>query len=188
MSRRTLTVVALALVLAATGCSNTVSGSPGDAQSPSGSTDANTAWADKFCGALLNLATASKQAPPDMSSGDLTKVKTGLSTFLSTMSTGVSKTVDELKNIGPSPVKGGDDVAKAAITGFGTMKKSYDDAKTQLDQLNPADAAAFSEGLGKVTQTMSGAAGAANPMKELGDNPELSKAGETAPNCKKLSG
>jgi hypothetical protein len=188
MSRRPLTVVALALALATTGCSTAVSGSPGDTQGQAGTTDANTAWADKFCGALLNLSTASKQAPPDLSSGDLAKVKTGLSEFLSAMSTGISKTVGELKNIGASPIKGGDDVAKAAITGFDAMKKSYDDAKAQLNQLNPSNTAAFSEGLSKVTQTMSGAAGAANPMKELGDNPELSKAGESAPNCKKLSG
>lgn len=187
-ARPAVAAAALIAALLAGGCSTTVAGtpSPDPAPRPTAGPGADpVAWGDKVCGSLLSYYQP-LSARPDYNGADLPGIKSRLSDYLSKVSGGITQGQGQLKAVGPSPVSGGDQFAKAigellTRTG-GTVGK----AKVDVDAANPADVAGFEAKL-KAAQDKLKTIGSAQGLSQLGATPRLDKAVAAAPKCKQLN-
>ncbi|WP_433267522.1 hypothetical protein ACQPZF_01715 [Actinosynnema sp. CS-041913] len=173
-----LAVVAAAVAVAA-GC-----GSGGDDPGPSTSAAAGdpVGYMDKVCSAASSFVSVPK-TPPKLDANDPAKLKADMSAYMGQLADAFNKTSTQLREVGPSPVAGGDEqVAKMATT-FGDIAKSFGDAKAAVDQADANDPVgglqAAGEAISRLDQFV-------EPLKQLEATPELRDAAEKAPACQSL--
>ncbi len=193
--RNTLLGAALAAALLTTGCASTITGTAGPvgASSPlaTGTAPAATtdpvAWVDRVCGSLLPFVKIGA-SPPDINSSDPKAAITGLSSYLGKAVTALDGALAGLKQAGPAPIKGGDEGVTALTGALTTYRKSFQDAKTQLDAVDPNDVSQLATALPAALEPLQSLSDLPDPTSDLKGSPELDAAAKQAPNCKALPG
>ncbi|WP_309110439.1 hypothetical protein [Saccharothrix sp.] len=174
-------VVVTAAALVAAGCSSNGDGAPGPTGTSSPSADA-VAWMDKVCSASTAFVTVEK-TPPKLDANDPAKLKADMSAYMAQLADAFNKTATQLKEVGPSPVAGGDEqVTKMAET-FAGIGKSFTDAKAAVDA---ADANDPMGGLQAAGDAIARLEQFVEPLKALEATPELREAAEQATSCQSL--
>ncbi|XVV07796.1 hypothetical protein ACQPW3_01745 [Actinosynnema sp. CA-248983] len=174
-------VVVTAAALVAAGCSSNGDGAPGATGTSSPSADA-VAWMDKVCSASTAFVTVEK-TPPKLDENDPAKLKADMSAYMAQLADAFNKTAGQLKEVGPSPVAGGDEqVTKMAET-FAGIGQSFTDAKAAVDA---ADANDPMGGLQAAGDAIARLEQFVEPLKALEATPELREAAEVATSCQSL--
>lgn len=182
--RRALLAALAAAVLILTGCSTSVTGSPGGVAAQLPTTDP-VVWMDRICGSLLSFQATLKTAPP--STGDDPRATaTSISAFLGRSETAIDKSLADLDAAGPSPVAGGDAAVAQLKSTLTTIRTSFDRTKTALDKIDPNDAVEVASTLPTVFVSLAELVKIQDSTTELRNNPALQAAGAQAPNCQSL--
>lgn len=137
-------------------------------------------WVDNLCapisdftkslgGRLGDLATATDQA----------QMQAKLGAFLDDLAGGLGGTVDRLKQLEPSPVKGGDEVKGKIIEAYGKSQQALRDAGAKMKAGDQDAAGQVMQSLGDETSKM------VDPFKD-NDTAELRDAMTKAPRCKDI--
>lgn len=182
---RLLPLVAAIAVLA--GC-----GSGGDSAAPAGSSSASSAtsesgastveYMDKVCAAAASFVSVPK-TPPKLDANDPAKLKADMGAYMGQMADAFTQTATELREVGPSPVAGGDEqVEKMAVT-FTDIAKNFTDAKAAIEAADANDPVgglqAAGDAIGRLDDFV-------EPLKQLEESPELAAAAKRAPACQGL--
>ena len=166
-------------------------GSPGQAPSsddrptppappPAPSNGDPVKWVDNLCapisdftkslaGRMGGLATASDQA----------QMQAKLGQFLDDLAGGLGGTVDRLRQLEPSPVKGGDEVKGKIVEAYGKSQQALRDAGAKMKAGDQDAAGQVMQSLGDETAKM------VDPFKD-NDTAELRDAMTKAPRCKDI--
>ncbi|RKT52143.1 hypothetical protein [Saccharothrix australiensis] len=172
-----LAVVAAAGALAA-GC-----GSGGDEPAPSSASAGDpVAYMDKVCAAASSFASAPK-TPPRLDANDPAKLKADMSTYMGQMADAFNQSATRLREVGPSPVAGGDEQVSRMAGTFSDIAKSFGDAKVAVDSADANDPVG---GLQAAGEAISRLDQFAEPLKQLEATPELRDAAEKARSCQSL--
>jgi hypothetical protein len=180
-----LRLVATAVVAAAcalAGCTN--GGNSGTSSTPtSGAASPEAvAYMDKVCGAASEFAKIEKTAPK-LDAGDSTKLKAEMAAYMGQLADAFTKSAEGLKNVGPSPVAGGEEAVNKMAETFTSLGAVFADAKTKVEQ---ADANNATGGIQAAGEAISKLSELADPLRDLKNNPELQKATQTAPKCQEM--
>jgi hypothetical protein len=170
--RRLAMLIALTIVL--TACSN--KGSDGvDAVS----------WAEKVCKSVEGQAAVLSQTP-SADPSDPAKAKQNLLAYLGTLTAGLDKLLNGIKDAGTPKVNDGSQVVEKVTKALRDAKQSVEDAKGNLDKATVTDAASFQAARDKVAQDLAKLSDLEDPTKDLKANAELNDAFNKASTCKKL--
>jgi hypothetical protein len=192
MRRSLLAVALLAAALPAAACGgSTGAGSAATTTTTTITTTTSAggdavAWVDKVCGAIVKLVDT-QTTPPAIVVNDPAQRAKAVDTYLADSITAVDRSISDLRNVGPSPVAGGDDGVNALIKGLESLKSGFQTTRTKLssaDLNNPQQAgAAVSEAVIAIQQ---GAQEMNTATQSLEKNQALQDAAKKAPNCQKL--
>ncbi|MBB5956713.1 hypothetical protein FHS29_003299 [Saccharothrix tamanrassetensis] len=176
-----LAVVAAGVALAA-GC-----GSGGDDPAPTSSAASGTsgdpvAYMDKVCSAASSFVSVPK-TPPKLDVNDPVKLKADMSAYMGQMADAFTKTSDQLRKVGPSPVAGGDEQVSKMATTFSDIATSFSNAKASVEQADANDPVGGLQAAGEAITRLDQFA---EPLKQLEATPELREAAEKAPACQAL--
>jgi hypothetical protein len=173
---------ALVATLAVGGCSGSPEPSPTgpppvqeDNTPPERLPDAGAvAWMDGVCGQLLPITSlGEKISQTDGADAD------GLNAALTVVGDTLQQAANGLNGVGPSPIKGGDQVVGSVKDALGKAGTGIGDAKAKLAG---GDVAAIGDALGTIT----GSLDTVNRIAEPQDNPDLQNAAHEAPQCQRL--
>jgi len=173
--------IRLALVAAAAlaaGC-----GSGGDpAPSTSAAPNDAVAYMDRVCTAAASFVSVPK-TPPKLDANDPVKLKADMSAYMGQMADAFNQTAGKLREVGPSPVAGGDEQVSKMATTFSEIAQSFSDAKVAVEQADANDPVgglqAAGEAIARLDQFV-------EPLKQLEATPELRDAAEQAGSCQAL--
>jgi hypothetical protein len=179
-----LSLVATAVVAAAcalAGCTN--GGNSGTSSTPtSGAASPEAvAYMDKVCGAASEFAKIEKTAPK--LDADSAKLKAEMAAYMGQLADAFTKSAEGLKNVGPSPVAGGEEAVNKMAETFTSLGVVFTDAKTKVEQ---ADANNATGGIQAAGEAIAKLSELADPLRDLKNNPELQKATQTAPKCQEM--
>jgi hypothetical protein len=192
--RIALLAAVLVVALLGAGCATTVTGRAAPTGASSGSSTAPTTtaattdavtWVDNVCGALLPFVTAASTEPKINPSDPAAAIR-GLSTYLGTAVSTLDKALSGLRDAGPSPVKGGDEVVTTLSTALTKFRTTFQNAKTKIDAVDPNDPAEIATALPEAIAPLQELSSLGNPTADLKSSPELDRAAKQAPNCKAL--
>jgi hypothetical protein len=180
-----------ATAMLAAGCSSTVTGTP----APAGATSAASsgaqatsdpvAWVNGVCGSLLGFTRVVSTPPVTTNSASPEKAVSGLSAYLGNAVSAIDKVTTDLKDVGPSPVAGGDAAITTINDAFGQMRASFQAAKSTIDAVNPSDLSQVATALPAAMAKLEDLSNL-RLASDLQDNPELDRAAAQAPNCQAL--
>ncbi len=181
--RRSLVATAAVAALALAGCTNGgSSGTSSPAPTSGAATPEAVAYMDKVCAAASEFAKIEKTAPK-LDAGDSTKIKAEMAAYMGQLADAFTKSAEGLKNVGPSPVDGGDEAVTKMAETFTSLGAVFADAKTKVEQADANNATggiqAAGEAITKLTEL-------ADPLRDLKGVPELQKATQTAPKCQEM--
>ncbi|SDH23339.1 hypothetical protein SAMN05216553_11855 [Lentzea fradiae] len=180
--RRSLVATAAAAALVLAGC--TSGGSSGTSSTPTGdaaSADA-VAYMDKVCGAASEFAKIEKTAP-QLDASDPQKLKAEMAAYMGQLADAFTKSAEGLKNVGPSPVAGGEQAVDKMSETFTSLGTVFADAKAQVEQ---ADANNANGGLQAAGEAIAKLSELADPLRDLEAVPELQKATQSAQKCQEM--
>ncbi|MEV8438908.1 hypothetical protein AB0425_16155 [Actinosynnema sp. NPDC051121] len=175
-------VAAAALVVAVAGC-----GSGGDSSAPTStsatpSDDAAVAYMDKVCTAASSFTTVQK-TPPQLDANDPAKLKADMGAYMGQMADAFAQTAAKLRDVGPSPVAGGDQQVEQMAVTFTGIAKNFSDAKAAIEAADANDPVGGLQAAGEAIKRLDDFVA---PLKQLEASPELSAAAEKAPACQDL--
>jgi len=194
MRRSLLAVAVLTAVLpiAACGDSTTATGtnstsSTVGAPAAGGADDEQVQWVDKVCGEILGLVEAQTTAPPDLQNADAEQALTAFDAYVSNNIDVVDEAIAGLKDIGVSPVDGGDAALAALVTGLEALKSGYEETKGKFAAIDPSNPAeAQSAMLQAFAGLSAGGEEFGKALEGVESNRAIEEAGNKAPNCLKL--
>jgi hypothetical protein len=184
-----LLAVVLTALVALTGCTATVGGSPAADPAPApteGPGSDPVAWVDRVCGAALSFAIPATAAPDFAGMTDLPAVQRTFSDYLGTVVTGVQQGRTQLDAVGRSPVPGGDEAVGRAESALQFLEQDFAGAKTAVDTADPNNPDTFLAALTQVEATL-GAITPPDPLGDVSSTPRLQRAAERAAQCQQLS-
>jgi hypothetical protein len=151
------------------------------------SSDENVQWVDKVCGEIVGLTEAQTTAPPDLQDPDPAKTLQAFDVYISSNIDAVEDTIAGLKDVGPSPIDGGDEALTALVTGLEALKTGYETTKSKFASVDGSDPAAAQAAILEAFAGLSaGGEEFGKAFEEVGENPAIEAAGNEAPNCQKL--
>ncbi len=192
-SRPARTAAAVLALVAATmlagGCTTQVGGSaaadPAPAPTEGPGSDPVT-WVDHICGAVLSFVVPATSAPDFSATADLPAVQRTYSDYLGAVVTGVQRGRTQLKDVGQSPVAGGDEAVGRVEGAMQFLEQDFTRAKSAVDTADSNNPDAFVAALSQVESVV----GAIKPPDALGEMrglPRLQRAAERAAQCQQLS-
>jgi hypothetical protein len=171
----------LAFVLALAACDASAGDPPpGPASTTPGLTA--EAWADNLCGVILDYDAGAGRLEIDPSSQAATI--SSLVKYLDGMSSRITITTDNLQNLGPAPIPGGDEAAQAIVGSLQRIAHTVNLAKSRLSGIDPNDRTAAAATLKEVATSLQDLRAPVNPLEGMGARyPEFQAAVRAAPNC-----
>ncbi|MFD1151699.1 hypothetical protein [Saccharothrix hoggarensis] len=178
-------VAATAVALAVAGCGS--GGDPVPTSSSSGPSTSSTeeaavAYMDKVCTAAASFATVPK-TPPQLDANDPAKLKADMGAYMGQMADAFTQTATRLREVGPSPVAGGDQQVEQMALTFTGIAKNFADAKVAIEAADANDPVGGLQAAGEAITRLDDFV---TPLKQLEASPELSAAAEKAPACQDL--
>lgn len=167
------------------GCGSGDDGSTATSGSTAPSTssnDAAVAYVDKVCAAASAFVSVPK-TPPRLDATDQNKLKADMAAYMGQMADAFSRTAASLREVGPSPVAGGDEQVERMAATFTDVAKTFSDARSTIEQADANDPVggiqAASDAIARLDEFT-------EPLKQLESNPELAAAAQEAPSCQAL--
>ena len=178
-----LRLVATAAVAACALAGCTSGGNTGTSSTPTSGAASPEAvtYMDKVCGAASEFAKIDKTAP--RIDTDPVKLKAEMAAYMGQLADAFTKSAEGLKNVGPSPVAGGEEAVNKMAETFTSLGTLFSDAKTKVEQADANNATGGIEAAGPAIAKLSELA---DPLRDLTANPELQKATQTAPKCQEM--
>jgi hypothetical protein len=137
-------------------------------------------WVDNLCAPISDFTKSLAGRMGDLGSAtDQTQMQAKLGQFLDDLAGGLGGAVDRLKQLEPSPVKGGDDVKGKIIEAYGKSQLALRDAGAKMKAGDQDAAGQVMQSLGDETAKM------VDPFKD-NDTAELRDAMTKAPRCKDI--
>ncbi|ONI81868.1 hypothetical protein ALI22I_37360 [Saccharothrix sp. ALI-22-I] len=171
-------VAATALVVTLAGC-----GSGGDSAAPTTSTVPSDApavvYMDKVCTAISSY-TAAPKTPPPLEGSDPAKRKADMAVYMGQMADAFTQTATKLREVGPSPVPGGDEQVEKMAATFTDIAKNFSDSKAAIEAADANDPVGGLQAAGEAIKRLDEFI---EPLKALETSPELTAAAESAPAC-----
>ncbi|TDQ04737.1 hypothetical protein EV186_101693 [Labedaea rhizosphaerae] len=165
------------------GASTSASAPSTDSGSAPVPNDPSVRWMDSFCRPIDDLV-KSASTQPQIDSSNPDAMRTSLATFFGNIADQLGKTSAALKALGPSPVKGGDEAAKALATQYDKTRTAFLETKQKLEATKDPNALAASMAdIGPKMQAL----GSSNPLASLENNKDLANAAKQAPHCQALA-
>lgn len=175
-------IAAAVLALSAACAGATGTATPAAPGSTAGATTADpVSWMDKVCGSLDDFKAATSTPPQVDSSSPQAAIKS-LSSYLDKIIDALDSAITGMKAAGPSPVKGGDEAVSKLTTALTTVKGTFAETKTKIDQADPNDPTALQDAVAPLQSLQN----LPNPLQDFTSNAELDKAADQAPKCKAL--
>ncbi|GLY47881.1 hypothetical protein [Lentzea sp. NBRC 102530] len=180
--RRSLVATAAVAALALAGCTN--GGNSGTSPTPSSGVNnaAAVAYMDKVCSAASEFAKIEKTAPK-VDPADTSKLKAEMAAYMGQLADAFAKSAEGLKNVGPSPVAGGEEAVNKMAETFTSLGTVFTEAKTKIEQADGNDATGGIQAAGEAIAKLSELA---DPLRDLQGVPELQKATQTAGKCQEM--
>lgn len=122
---------------------------------------------------------------PSVAGTDVASAVQGLSAYLADGVTAVDGTIAGLEALAPSPVAAGDEIVTRMTTEYTGYRTAMQDARTQIDAVDVADAATLATAL---PAALEGLPETVDPTAALRTDPVLSQAVDEAATCKSLPG
>ena len=160
---------------------------PAPNQQPQVSAEGVT-WTGKLCGLVGNFSASQQQAPQvDRSNTDA--FKNSSVAQMTAAEQAANQTVIGLQQIGPSPIKGGDQVAGTFVDGFSQVRDILGTAKGKAEQVDPHDKQAFTAGMTGVQDELKKGQQLdfSAQFEQFSKNAELNQAAMQAPECQQLT-
>jgi hypothetical protein len=185
--RHTLPAVTAAVLLAVAGCSGgTATPGPAAVTTAAVPDSPPVRWIDAVCGSLLPLGPA-MQAVPRVDRANAAATLQGLSGFFSVLVDAFDQATGKLKAVGPSPIRGGDEIVTRLSDALTSSRATVADARTAIDKVDVRDPAALAAELPAALAPLQQLSTLPDPTAGLRSNPELDSAAAQAPNCKAFS-
>ena|SRR5689334_16852116 len=180
--RLRLVATAAVAACALAGCTN--GGGTGTSSTPSSgaASPQAIAYMDKVCGAASEFAKIEKTAPK-FDAGDSAKLKADMAAYMGQLADAFTKSAEGLKNVGPSPVAGGEEAVNKMAETFTSLGAVFSEAKTKVEQ---ADANNATGGLQAAGEAIAKLSELADPLRDLKGVPELQKATQSAQKCQDM--
>lgn len=180
--RLRLVATAAVAACALAGCTN--GGGTGTSSTPTNgaASPQAVAYMDKVCGAASEFAKIEKTAPK-FDAGDPTKLKADMAAYMGQLADAFTKSAEGLKNVGPSPVAGGEEAVNKMAETFTSLGAVFTEAKTKVEQ---ADANNATGGLQAAGEAIAKLSELADPLRDLKGVPELQKATQSAQKCQDM--
>ncbi|MEU7475153.1 hypothetical protein AB0A63_04160 [Lentzea sp. NPDC042327] len=179
--RRSLVATTAVAAIALAGCTN--GGNSGTSTPTSGQPDAAAVtYMDKVCGAASAFAKVDKTAPK-LDAGDPAKLKAEMAAYMGQHADAFTKSAADLKQVGPSPVAGGDEAVTKMSETFTALGTLFADAKVKIEQADANDATGGLQAAGEAISKLSELA---DPLRDLKAVPELQKAAQSAQKCQEM--
>jgi len=180
--RLRLVATAAVAACALAGCTN--GGGTGTSSTPSSgaASPQAIAYMDKVCSAASEFAKIEKTAPK-FDAGDSAKLKADMAAYMGQLADAFTKSAEGLKNVGPSPVAGGEEAVNKMAETFTSLGAVFSEAKTKVEQ---ADANNATGGLQAAGEAIAKLSELADPLRDLKGVPELQKATQSAQKCQDM--
>jgi hypothetical protein len=170
----------LALLLA--GCGSGGGDTPTSSSTATSVTGDTVAYMDKVCTAASSFVSVPK-TPPKLDANDPAKLKADMGAYMGQLAEAFSTTSQKLREVGPSPVSGGDEQVSNMAGTFDEISQSFNDAKAAVESADANDPVGGLQAAGEAIARLDQFA---EPLKALEASPELSEAAEQAPSCQAL--
>ncbi|WP_428829931.1 hypothetical protein [Saccharothrix syringae] len=139
-------------------------------------------YMDKVCTAASAFVTTPK-TPPRLDADDPVKLKADMAVYMGQMAEAFNQTAAKLREVGPSPVAGGDEQVAGMADTFGGIAKNFSDAKAALEAADANDPVGGLQAAGEAITRLDEFV---QPLKQLEASPELAGAAEKAEACQSL--
>ena len=170
MNRALLAVFALIL----TACGSNSSGGEVSGQA--------IAWAEQVCQTVQTGGQRLSQLP-QVDPNNPAQARDSLVGYLGVLIEALDSVASGLTSAGAPPVDNGQSAVKAAMDTLTKTRTAIGDARTKLQQADPAS---FQQVLTEVGEGMGKLGTAEGPTKDLRANPQLNEAFTQAPTCQRL--
>ncbi|MBK0865591.1 MULTISPECIES: hypothetical protein [unclassified Saccharopolyspora] len=146
------------------------------------------AWTGKLCG-LVGSFSASQQQAPQVDRSNTDAFKNSSVAQMTAAEQAANQTVTGLQQIGPSPIKGGDQVAGTFVDGFSQVRDILSTAKGKAEQVDSHDKQAFTAGMTGVQDELKKGQQLdfSAQFEQFSKNAELNQAATQAPECQQLT-
>ncbi|MFD0199757.1 MULTISPECIES: hypothetical protein [Saccharothrix] len=172
-----------AVVVAVAGCgSGDESTAPTSATSATPSDEAAVAYMDKVCTATASFASVTR-TPPQIDPNDPAKGKADMAVYMGQMAEAYNQPATKLREVGPSPVAGGDQQVEQMAATFAGIAKNFTDAKAAIEAADANDPVGGLQAAGEAITRLDELVA---PLKQLESVPELAAASQKAPACQSL--
>lgn len=139
-------------------------------------------WANSVCEQLRPLL-STLDAPPQPNLGDPAAIKQQYSSYLENASSEVQRSLDGLPDAGP-PVEGGQQVIDDVRAQLEQLRDDLNEAKAQIDQVNPSDPGAVVEAARAAGNVLGRQGNVRQVLNQITQNAQLNAAYERAPRCR----
>jgi hypothetical protein len=137
-------------------------------------------WVDNLCAPISDFTKSLAGRMGDLATAtDQAQMQAKLGQFLDDLAGGLGGTVDRLKQLEPSPVKGGDEVKGKIVEAYAKSQQALRDAGAKMKAGDQDAAGQVMQSLGDETAKM------VDPFKD-NDTAELRDAMTKAPRCKDI--
>jgi hypothetical protein len=180
-------VMALTASVLLAGCQVPASSSarPGPATTAAAAAAA-VGWADRLCGVILEYDSVPAKFEVDSTSPDA--AVSSLTKSLDALSARINDALGKLREVGESPVAGGDEAVQSLASLLETRRSIVDGALTRLRNLNLSDRTAATAALQGVASDLQSLKTPVNPLEGMGSRfPELQAAARSADTCTEIT-
>jgi hypothetical protein len=188
-------LTAIVLAFAAAGCG----GDDGDGGDNGGSRSAEQApdvWAASVCGALGDWVKSLQAGSRELGTAlgdtkDLKTVKTRFVSFLEDAEQKSGEMVEKVKEAGPPDVEQGEAIQDDLVAALTKVQQSFANAADRANELSTSSLPAFSNGVGKLSQSVQDNLAATgddfNSLSDRYQSAELDNATDGEPACQQFS-
>lgn len=143
-------------------------------------------WSDGLCGSLAPLAATAGLAQP-VNPTDLAATQQSQSATLVAAHDAADRTLTALRELGSSPVEGGDEIAASVTATVGGARATLSDALATLDAASPSDPIAFIAALEQAQRALTAVpATIDDARRRVAANTELRTAALGASRCQQV--
>lgn len=142
-------------------------------------------WIDDVCGSLVGFSRVSAERAPVDTQDPVARAR-GLQAYVEAAVPALTEGLDELAQVGPSPVAGGDALVAGLSDRLGRYRDGFATVRDGLADLDHDDPDAVAERLPEVLAPFGELSALSPPTVDLDPSTELGRAAEQAPNCRAI--
>jgi hypothetical protein len=142
-------------------------------------------WVDDVCGSLVGFSRVNAERGPFDAQDPVARARS-LQAYVEAAVPALNQGLDELAQVGPSPVEGGDALVAGLSDRLGRYRDGFATVRDGLADLDYDDPDAVAEQLPEVLAPFGELSALPPPTVDLDPSTELGQAAEQAPNCRAI--